>query len=176
MTKTFNLNRRHFTWLAAAGLAAPAMAVPRAARAEDYREVTWEDLIPPGVPYAQIIGEGYMDEENDVWAPVYDENAVKLNQGLDGALIKMPGYVVPVDMDSDGVHTLVLVPYEGACIHVPPPPPNQLVFVNTKTPLSEDDIWGAIWVWGRLHAKLRETDLAAIGYELEADRIEVYEM
>ena len=68
------LSRRHFTALGAAGL-----CLPKVGMAASPREILWEDLIPPGVPYAEIVGEGDMDVENDTWAPIYDENATKLN-------------------------------------------------------------------------------------------------
>ena len=67
------------------------------------------------------------------------------------------------------------MPYVGACIHVPPPPPNQLVFVTTETPWPAQDLWDAIWVSGRLSAKLQSTELAEIGYEIRAERIAIYE-
>ena len=98
------------------------------------REITWDDLIPPGVPYSEIIGDGEMDAANDTWRPIYDENGAKLNTSLDGQRVKLPGYIIPMDLGADGVTSFVLVPYVGACIHVPPPPANQLVFVTTERP------------------------------------------
>jgi hypothetical protein len=52
-------------------------ALPRATFASTATEITWDDLIPPGVPYSEIIGEGEMDERNDVWRPIFDTNATK---------------------------------------------------------------------------------------------------
>ena len=75
-----------------------------------------------------------MDEANDTWRPIYDANASKLNMALDGVTVRLPGYIIPVDLGADGVTSFVLVPYVGACIHVPPPPANQLVFVTTEKP------------------------------------------
>ena len=66
-------------------------ALPRAALAKTPTEITWDDLIPPGVPYSEIVAAGEMDETNDIWQPVFDENATKLNPVLDRAYIKMPG-------------------------------------------------------------------------------------
>lgn len=152
------------------------MALPgRAAADPPFREITWDDLIPPGVPYSEIIGEGEMDEQADTWKPIFDENATKLNTALDGASVKLPGYIIPLETGADGVTSFVLVPYVGACIHVPPPPPNQLAFVTTETPWPSDNLWDAIWVYGRLSAKLQSTELAEIGYQIAADTIEIYE-
>ena len=162
-------SRRAFLALAA------AMVLPGRAAADPFREITWDDLIPPGVPYSEIIGEGEMDEQADTWKPIFDENATKLNTALDGASVKLPGYIIPLETGAAGVTSFVLVPYVGACIHVPPPPPNQLIFVTTETPWPSDNLWDAIWVYGRLSAKLQSTEIAEIGYRIAADIIEIYE-
>lgn len=169
MTQNLHLTRRHFALLSLAALSV------RGAQAAPYREIDWDDLIPPGVPYAEIIGDGDKDIVNDTWAPVFDENATKLNTALDGAEIKLPGYMIPLDVGAEGVRAFMLVPYVGACIHVPPPPPNQLIFVTTQTPWPSDDIWDAIWVSGRLQASPKSTELAEVGYQLQAEKIEIYE-
>lgn len=149
-----------------------ALACP--ARGATAQEITWDDLIPPGVPYSEIIGEGDIDMVNDTWAPIFDENATKLNPALDGAYIKMPGFIIPMELTGDGVTDFVLVPYVGACIHVPPPPPNQLVFVTSQTPWPSDELWDPVWVTGRMQTQLHMTDIAEVGYALQADEMEVY--
>ncbi|MEB8386531.1 DUF3299 domain-containing protein [Rhodobacteraceae bacterium KMM 6894] len=169
-THRLTLTRRHFGLLLASGLTLPVRAA-----ADAYREITWDDLIPLGVPYSEIIGEGEKDDEADTWSPIFDENGSKLNLGLDGQVIKMPGYIIPLESASDGVTEFILVPYVGACIHVPPPPPNQLVFVTTTEPWPSDQLWDAIWVTGTLSARMQSTTLGDIGYELTANSIEIYE-
>lgn len=151
------------------------MGLPLSARAATAREIMWEDLIPPGVPYGEIIGDGEIDWEADTWNPIFDENATKLNMELDGALIRMPGFIVPLDLDAVGVTDFILVPYLGACIHVPPPPPNQLVLVRSETPWPGDALWDAVWVTGVMQATLSETILADTGYKLAATEMEIYE-
>ena len=152
-----------------------ALATPKTALAATLREITWDDLLPAGVPYSEIIGEGELDEVNDTWNPIYDENATKLNESLDGSYIKMPGFVIPFDISAKGVTEFMLVPYTGACIHMPPPPANQLVMVNAKTPWPSDDLWDPIWVIGMMRTQLQSTDLGQTGYAIVADQIEVYE-
>ncbi|WP_299921140.1 DUF3299 domain-containing protein [uncultured Pelagimonas sp.] len=159
----------------ALALLSGALSAPQASFAATVREITWDDLIPSGVPYSEIIGEGDMDAVNDTWNPIYDENGIKLNNELDGVFVKMPGFVVPFDMNADGVTSFMLVPYVGACIHTPPPPANQLVFVNTAKPWPADQLWQAIWVSGILRTKLQSTGLGQTGYSIAADNIEVYE-
>jgi len=154
--------------------AAACAALPRAGFASTAKEITWDDLIPPGVAYSEIVGEGVMDELNDTWRPIFDANATKLNPALNGAYIKMPGFIIPIDLSNDGVTSFVLVPYVGACIHVPPPPPNQLVFVTTDTPWPSEDLWEAVWVTGQMAHELQTTEVAETGYALKADKMEIY--
>jgi hypothetical protein len=149
-------------------------ALPRAALAKTPTEITWDDLIPPGVPYSEIVAAGEMDETNDIWQPVFDENATKLNPVLDGAYIKMPGYIIPIDQSIDGVTSFVLVPYVGACLHTPPPPANQLVFVTTNKPWPSDNLWDAVWVTGQMQHELQSTEVAETGYLLKAEEMETY--
>ncbi|SFB77096.1 DUF3299 domain-containing protein [Tropicimonas isoalkanivorans] len=170
MTRSILLSRRSVLLLGTAGLVLPSRA-----RAAPFREITWEDLIPPGVPYSEIIGEGELDQENDTWNPIFDENATKLNTGLEGETVKLPGYIIPLDVGADGVTSFVLVPYVGACIHVPPPPPNQLVFVTTQVPWPSDALWDAVWVSGRISTGLQSTEVAEIGYQIAAEKIELYQ-
>jgi len=164
------ISRRDLMMTATAGV-----MFPHTALAQTPKEITWDDLIAPGVPYSQIIGEGQVDPENDRWLPEFDENARKLNDALDGAYIKLPGYIIPWDISSAGVTSFVLVPYVGACIHVPPPPPNQLIFVETKTPWPSESLWEAVWVTGTMRHEFQATEIADIGYFLAADEMDVFE-
>lgn len=151
-----------------------AVFAPKTAFAGTAREVTWDDLLPPGLPYSEIIGEGEMDEVNDTWNPIYDANAIKLNEALDGAYIKMPGFVIPFDVSAKGVTEFMLVPYVGACIHTPPPPANQLVMVRAAKPWSSDELWEPVWVTGTMRTQLQSTNLGQTGYSISADEMEVY--
>ncbi|NSX56089.1 DUF3299 domain-containing protein [Parasulfitobacter algicola] len=163
------LNRR-----AALMLLCGSVVVPKVAFAATPREILWDELLPPGLPYAQIIGEGDIDVANDTWNPIYDANAVKLNEALDGAYIKMPGFIIPFEVSAKGVTNFMLVPYVGACIHTPPPPANQLVMVKTVQPWPSDQLWDPVWVTGTLRTQLQSTNLGQTGYSLTADEMEVY--
>lgn len=154
--------------------AVASAALPPAAFADTPIEISWEDLIPPGVPYSEIIEVGEIDARNDYWRPVFDANATKLNPVLDGAYIRMPGFIIPIDLSTEGVTSFVLVPYVGACIHTPPPPPNQLVFVTTETAWPGDDLWEAVWVTGQMQHEIQSTGVAETGYALKADEMETY--
>ena len=151
-----------------------AILAAGSALAAEPRETWFEDLVPEGAPEAQIIGEGEMNRADDTWKPQYDANAIRFNDALDGALVRMPGYVVPLAGGSDGVTSFLLVPYVGACIHVPPPPANQIVFVATQTPWPSDDLWAPVWVTGTLKIQPLSTELAEVGYTMQAVAIEPY--
>lgn len=165
-----HMNRRNLMALGLAGI-----AIPRSSLAATPREISWDDLIPPGVPYAEIIGEGALDEKADTWRPIFDENATKLNTALQGAFVRLPGFVIPLEQSAEGVTEFVLVPYVGACIHTPPPPPNQLVLVRAIDPWPSDSLWDPVWVEGRMNTQLVSTEVAETGYTMTADNIEVYE-
>nr|WP_321508508.1 DUF3299 domain-containing protein [uncultured Celeribacter sp.] len=173
MTLPHHLSRRRFLSTCAAG-SAVLLGLPRLASASA-REIGWEDLIPPGVPYAEVIGEGYMDEETDVWRPVFDKNATRLNPGVTEQTIRLPGYIVPLELDGDAVSQFILAPYAGACIHVPPPPANQMVLVTPRKPWPVDKSLDAIWAIGELHPELSDTGLATVGYRMQNAEIELYE-
>jgi hypothetical protein len=162
------LNRRN-----ALMLMSGAAVAPQTAFAATVREILWDDLLPPGLPYPEIVGEGEMDVVNDTWKPIYDANAIKLNEDLDGAYIKIPGFIIPLDLNPEGVTDFILVPYVGACIHTPPPPANQLVMVNSARPWP-GDLWDPVWVTGTMRTQLQSTNLGQTGYSIAAEAMEVY--
>ncbi len=68
-----------------------------------------------------------------------------------------------------------LVPYVGACIHVPPPPPNQMVYVKSAAGISLKSVHEAYWVTGKMRVEQTTTSLGASAYALDADKIEQYQ-
>ena len=160
------LTRCQFVLATGAGTLLPIKAM-----GSPFREITSDDLIPSGAPYSEIIGEGELDEQNDTWNPILDENATKLNTALDSVSVKLPGYIIPLDTGAEGVTNSVPVPYVWACIHVPPPPPNQLVLLTTTTPWPSDNLGDAIWVYGCLSMRLQSTGIAESGYQIAAENI-----
>ncbi len=65
---------------------------------------------------------------------------------------KLPGYLVPLNMDKNQMATeLLLVPTVGACIHVPPPPPNQIVYISYKKGMKVTEAgYTPYWAFGTL--------------------------
>ncbi len=143
---------------------------------QDSRELEWDDLIPAGVPYGEIVSDGEIDTENDVWKPGYDNNSYKLVDELNGQLVRLPAFVVPLEYSGDGVISFLAVPFYGACIHTPPPPPNQIVYVTLDEPQRFDDPYQPYWILGNIATNLVETELAFTGYTLKAQDMRFYEI
>jgi hypothetical protein len=150
------------------GPKAPAGAAP---------ELDWDELLPqdararfsggPPPPTHDTLGEGGLAAQQ-----VMD---FSVNKALDGALIKIPGFIVPLDVGKDGLVTdFFLVPYFGACIHVPPPPPNQIVHVRISKGIALDSIYEAYWITGRMKVVNKSTRLGASAYQLAASNVEIY--
>ncbi len=168
MKQGSGLSRRGFVALTLIGLGVPGAAIAAP------RRIKWADLIPDGVAYGEMISNGMVDNARDIWIPEFDKNGNALNMALNGQEIMLAGYVIPLEFTSEGVTRFVLVPFVGACIHVPPPPPNQLVFVNTDKPWPQGNLWDAVLVTGTLRAHMQRTEIAKVGYEMTADLVEPY--
>jgi hypothetical protein len=104
------------------------------------------------------------------------------NADLNGKSIRMPGYVLPLEFDGSETTEFLLVPFVGACIHVPPPPPNQIVHVNFPRGFKSPGLYTPVYVTGRLAAIGGTVDLSLTdgqtpvetGYRLEAVTVEPY--
>ena len=94
---------------------------------------------------------------------------------LDGQTVKLPGFIVPLDFEGQEVTEFLLVPYFGACIHVPPPPANQIVYVKSPDAYELGGLFDAVWVTGTLKTQAHLNDVGDAGYTLEASTIEAYE-
>ncbi|HDS1674862.1 TPA: DUF3299 domain-containing protein [Stenotrophomonas maltophilia] len=87
----------------------------------------------------------------------------------DGRAVDLDGYVVPLGTNDAGlVDELLFVPFYGACIHVPPPPPNQIIHVTLATPIALGDLWDPYRLAGRLQVKRFDADIASASYDAAA--------
>jgi len=145
------------------------------------REIGWDDLMPEDWDPLKLLegrgldaisdgdprSEALMREIREQWdqAPTRGE--------LEGLRIRIPGYVVPLDMLGGDIREFLLVPYMGACIHTPPPPANQIIQVVSarRQALQTMD---AVWVVGTLKVGRNDTRMGVSGYVLDATRIEPY--
>ncbi|MBU2582930.1 MAG: DUF3299 domain-containing protein [Alphaproteobacteria bacterium] len=100
------------------------------------------------------------------------EDPPELKSELDGQRVRIGGYVVPLDFKATKITEFLLVPFVGACIHVPPPPPNQIVYVKSEDGFAVKGEFDPVYVTGTLSAKLTPTGLAETGYTIEAEAVE----
>jgi hypothetical protein len=96
-------------------------------------------------------------------------------RALDGRAVRIPGYVVPLDDFAESVTEFLLVPYFGACIHTPPPPPNQMVHVKVGRGAHRAASWARpVWIEGRLLVRAVTSPYGVVAYQVRADRITPY--
>lgn len=103
---------------------------------------------------------------------------------LNGQRVRIPGYLLPLEMSDTKVKEFLLVPYVGACIHVPPPPLNQIIYVKIiqKEGYEVKSMFEPVWVSGEISVKSTAKDLylvdgttgVNIGYAMQANRVELY--
>jgi hypothetical protein len=94
---------------------------------------------------------------------------------LNGKDVMIPGFVVPLEDDATQISEFLLVPSPQACIHVPPPPANQMVLVKMDPSKSPKRSWGAVWIKGRLQIANSESQYGLISYKMYGNSAEVYQ-
>jgi hypothetical protein len=141
-------------------------------------EIDWKDLLPADErshysaaappPVHGPLGEG--------GPPAVQKQTTTVNDELGDINVQIPGFVVPIGTPRNGlIKEFLLVPYIGACIHVPPPPPNQMVFVTSPNGIAADAIHEAYWVTGKMRLETRTTPLGNSAYALNASKVELYQ-
>ena len=112
-----------------------------------------------------------------------DRRDTMVNRELEGKVVRIPGYALPLELTEGGVTEFLLVPYVGACIHTPPPPPNQMVFVTLRDEYEVQNLYDPVWITGQLQVEQASRSLSfvdgtsdvATGYVLSGVAIEPYE-
>ncbi|MEM8615375.1 MAG: DUF3299 domain-containing protein [Pseudomonadota bacterium] len=153
------------------------------ARARGYPEIGWEELLPEGeeerltqlyqqqmaMLYSSNIVEG---SAADVMVQIGTFNTVK---ALNETKVRIPGYTVPFEYGANvEISEFLLVPYYGACLHAPPPPPNQTLYIKTDTPVKLRDLDQAVWIEGVIYTETQESELADAAYTIRVDNIQPY--
>jgi hypothetical protein len=153
-------------------------------------EITWDDLLPAGemARLEALYNEHFKAQLNggdiaegspeDVMTQIGTFGTVS---ELDSSLVRIPGFIVPLDFrlpepgQPNRLSEFLLVPYFGACVHSPPPPPNQIVYVSAEPPIAIDRLWDPMTVQGVLRTGRKDTSMANAAYTLTLEKIEVYE-
>jgi len=92
-----------------------------------------------------------------------------------GKSVRIPGFMVPFEDGMSGVNEFLLVPYFGACIHTPPPPPNQIVYVRMEgSKRVEVNIWDAVYVEGVLDIESIESPYGTVGHQVLGSAVKPY--
>lgn len=94
---------------------------------------------------------------------------------LDGKLVRLPGFIVPLDDYAEQVTEFLLVPYFGACVHVPPPPPNQMVYVAMgKGKRTRPSWWEPVWIEGTMQVVTVKSIYGAASFRITGQRVTPY--
>ena len=158
-----------------------------------FDNLEWDDLIPQDDLNALLNPPGYIDDiedggfEDDIGSEIknfldatsndrYQQALVSTNiiKDLNGRAVRIPGFVVPVEFDEEIITEFFLVPYFGACIHSPPPPPNQMIYVQAAKGLKLETLYDPFWISGKLSTTLVENFMATAAYSLEMASYEAY--
>ena len=160
----------------------PPLAAPAASAPGAVRTIAWDALVPTGWdPFKdfkdlnfQAMDDGdprasaMLKKMRDAW-----DNA-PVNTQLVGQMVRIPGFVVPLEDSKDGLKEFLLVPYFGACVHSPPPPANQIVHVLPRTPAKGLRSMDAVWISGKLTTGRTDSYMGAAGYRIEAVSVAPY--
>ncbi|WP_299262731.1 DUF3299 domain-containing protein [uncultured Psychrosphaera sp.] len=160
----------------------------------NYKTIEWINLMPKDdldallnpPDYLADIQDGSIEDqmENQIKNAISAANDDRYQQALvsanvvpemDNQAIKIPGFIVPLEFNEDETVTqFFLVPYFGACIHQPPPPPNQIIFVNYPKGLTLESLYDPFWISGILSTSVIQNDMATAAYTMEVQHYELY--
>ncbi len=150
-----------FRRLFAACLTAILIATSAVA-AEDAETISWRDLLP-------VFDETLLLDDNTPWGE-------RVRIDLNDKKVRIPGFIVPVDFGNTQVVTrFLLVPYFGACIHEPPPPPNQTIYAEFEPGYKLESLWDPFWIEGDISVFRVVESLATASYTLRAEKIEPFD-
>jgi hypothetical protein len=160
----------------------------------EFRTIEWTDLIPKDdleallnpPSYITDIEDGSFEDQisNKIQNTLTTANddryqqalvSTRIVQNMDGQAVQIPGFIVPLTFnDEQTITEFFLVPFFGACIHVPPPPPNQIIFVTYPQGLKLTALYDPFWISGVLKTSLIENNVATASYSLQLQYIEEY--
>ena len=164
-------------------------------QAADYEEIDWVALMPEDDLSALLnrpeflndIADGSAADSIDDFASkqLEDEQAQRYQQALvstrvieafDGKAIRIPGFIVPLEQNDEQKATaFFVVPYFGACLHMPPPPPNQILYVEYKEGIAVENLYDPYWFEGTVKIDNHESALGTSAYSLVLDSFALYE-
>lgn len=137
---------------------------------EQPRKLSWEEMMPLGwKPSMPDFSTFFHDPTSPAAAQDKDAPVV---EALDDQLVAIEGWLVPLEWGHDALKDFLFVPWFGACIHVPPPPPNQIIRVTLAKGVPEREMFEPQRLTGRLRTERSESELALAGYTMRDARTE----
>lgn len=96
--------------------------------------------------------------------------------------VRVPGYLLPLEILDGKAIDFLLVPTVGACIHTPPPPANQMIHVTYPQGFEISGLYTPVWISGTLQADFRTEKVVyadgqanvEVSYVMRADVVEKY--
>ena len=162
-------------------------AQPKKLEKNGFLELTWEDLIAPGYDADSILEKyapqietlAHNSEEALALYEVMNEefNNAPANPGLADKKVSIPGFIAPLEQVDGLITEFLLVPYFGACIHLPPPPANQTLYVKVAADyaIRNEDSYDPVWVSGNLDIDKADTDIGSASYQIQNALISKYQ-
>lgn len=174
--------------LHAAKPAQPAVELAKDAQIDAaYKEIRWDELIPrdwdPAKPFRHLKLDRLDDADPRVMEVLElmkkEWDNAPIDPSLEGRKIRIAGFVVPIEESGRAVSEFLLVPYFGACIHVPPPPANQIIHVIAAKPIKNLQVMSAVWVAGEIkgarHSVPTGMGMGSSGYQIRGALVAAYE-
>ena len=161
----------------------PAAAPDAKAGATTFREIRWDDLMPKDwdpLKDFKDLNLGMLNDGDPKVQKLLKElrasfDNAPVNTALNGAALKLPGYIVPLEESAQGdLREFLLVPYFGACVHTPPPPANQIVHVVVPRAAKGLKAMDVVWVSGTLSTARQDTYMGVSAYRMEAALVQPY--
>ncbi|WP_422445262.1 MULTISPECIES: DUF3299 domain-containing protein [unclassified Endozoicomonas] len=140
------------------------------------KEINWDDLMPP--VDEDIVRKYEAGEISQEEAIEYIEELGKIPvASMNQQRVKIPGYLVPLNIGKDQSATeLLLVPTLGACIHVPPPPPNQTIFVRYDQGIKVTEAgYTPYWLEGVIRVENNTSEYTDVVYAITVESLKEFE-
>lgn len=141
-----------------------ALLTSGASLASAPREIGWPELIPPGWQPTRPDLSQFFHDPSAPAAP--QQTSAPIVDALHDKSISIRGFVVPLEWEDDAISEFLFVPWFGACLHYPPPPPNQIIRVHMPHSLPEAEMFHPQILTGRLLTERSDSDLAVAGYQM----------